>query len=336
VRAAEEGPIEALAAERLLARFVPGAGSGVLAVVFSQIRVPAGKFGLARLFARTRHACLFLNDVAGGWYLGLADAIDGRLDALGPRFDRVVYYGASMGGSGALAAGLRRGDGEVLAFGPDGRIGAPGTQSAAAGLAEAREDALAPLRPGHAREVTLVYGGFDPADGFAFTAAARREHPLLRPVLVRSGHEVHDHLYSVNVIRRVIQTFTRPIAAEIAAKALAMAADPAALRAFHAAVTGRADGDAIAALAPRLPGHPGVPFAAAERFAAAGRTDEAVARLEAAWAMVEGDPALRTLPKRYRKRYAARLLDLYAASGKTAKAAALLATCEADFGGDPR
>ncbi len=89
--------------------------------VFSQIRIPAGKFGLERLFAKTRHSCVFLNDTQSQWYLSAEQSIDCAIDdAIAQKNpERVICYGASMGAYGALVTGLRRQDGEIFAFSPE-------------------------------------------------------------------------------------------------------------------------------------------------------------------------------------------------------------------------
>ena len=105
-------PAEAPPEASLRQRFVSGpqsGGSGILAVVYSQVRVPEGRFGLERLFTDTRHACLFLNDLRWCWYEGQTEAIDAAIDAAvaAAKPSRIIHYGSSMGGHAALAAGLR-------------------------------------------------------------------------------------------------------------------------------------------------------------------------------------------------------------------------------------
>ena len=74
-------------------------GGDTLVVVFSQVRVPAGKFGLERLFASTTHSLLLLNQPANDWYRSCGEDID-RLIGEGvtiAKAGRVILYGSSMG-----------------------------------------------------------------------------------------------------------------------------------------------------------------------------------------------------------------------------------------------
>lgn len=155
-------------------RAAPAGGTGTLVVVQSQARVVPPRFGLERLFATTRHACLFLDCPDAAWYLGCEEAADAAIDAAIARSapSRIIHYGASKGAFGALATALRRQDGAAYAFGPEFELGVPGTQS---GLYRAHGQpgepdlvrALAETRSPH--PLTLVFGLHDPvdADGYA-------------------------------------------------------------------------------------------------------------------------------------------------------------------------
>ncbi|MBH0239460.1 hypothetical protein [Methylobrevis albus] len=312
-----------------------GRGSGTLAVVFSQVRVPAGKFGLSRLFARTQHHGLFLNDLSGGWYRDQAAAIDAAIDAAAARLapvlgaaPRTVYYGSSMGAQGALATALRRGDGAAIVFGPDLVVGAPGSQSGRAGLhpGAGDPDLLAALDAWSGPPLDLVFGLFDPADGAtAARIAGLRPSPTRRLVPVASTHEVHDHLFSLNVVRRAIAGFSRPIADEVAAKGLLVPAPDwaalARLGEIAAAVHAGGAWPAPAAIdALGLGVHPGAALLAAEGAAAAGRPGAGADRLAATLAAIAADPALATLPKRAVKPLARRMIDLLLAAGRSDEA----------------
>ena len=141
-------------------RFRPG--SETLVVIFSQVRVPAGKFGLERLFAGTTHSLLLLNEPANNWYRSREAVLDGVIGkaALAAKASRRIFYGSSMGAFGAAAAASRHPEAELYAFAPDFRIGEPGSQSAAAGLGVRSEEAdlgslLAKPRQGAARSSFL-------------------------------------------------------------------------------------------------------------------------------------------------------------------------------------
>ena len=79
--------------------------SEALVVVFSQVRVPAGKFGLERLFAATTHSLLFLNEPVNGWYRNREAVLDRLIGeaATVVKAKRLIFYGSSMGAFGAAA-----------------------------------------------------------------------------------------------------------------------------------------------------------------------------------------------------------------------------------------
>lgn len=320
----------------LSVRCIAGRGSRVLAVVFSQVRVPAGRFGLSRLFARTRHACLFLNQPVNDWYRGVDAGVDCAIDEAVARnpVDRVVLYGSSMGAWGALAAATRHPSADVIAFAPDFRVGEPGSQSAAAGLTQSGPtlaDLLAHPRPG---TTTVVSGLFDPYDAGVAARLVAACSPGLRVVPVASGHEVHDHLYSVNVIRRVIMTFARDVATESAERGLLIAApDWSRAAAFADCARRLADGEAVepAAIAALGLDHPGVALLQAEAFEHEGDLLGAEACLAGAEAAIDASPTLRTLPKRYRKEFPRRRIRLLLAAGLADRAETVRAAAAAAF-----
>ncbi len=342
--AAAPGALFETADRGLLARCETGRGSGILAVVFSQVRVPAGRFGLSRLFARTRHACLFVNQPSGAWYRGAAQAVDEAIrraiDATGA--GRVVLYGSSMGGWGALEAAARWPRAEAIAFAPDVRIGEPGSRSAEAGLAPlAGEPTLADLlaRRGAAR-TDVVIGLFDPYDAGAFARLSTAGIPAVRFIPARSGHEVHDHLYTVNVVRRIISTFGRDVAASIGERGLLHpAVDPGALVRFAALQEDLRAGRpvhpaAVAGLG--LAGNPGAAMLEAEALERSGDPAGAEAVLARMQAEVEASPELITLPTRFRKRIPLARIRLLRLLGRTGDAERLRAGAAAAYPGDDR
>jgi hypothetical protein len=328
---------------RIETRFVEGRGSGVLAVVFSQVRVPAGHFGLSRLFARTRHACLFVNQPSGRWYRGADEAIDDAVAAAGEqaRPDRVVFYGSSMGGWGALAAAARHPAARVIAFAPDARVGEPGSRSADAGLSpDGSEPLLADLLAGTGARATVVSGLFDPYDAgvFARMSEARRVGAVLVPV--RSVHAVHDHLYTVNVIRRIIGGFDRDVADAVAARGLLHPpVDPAELSRFAALALAVEAGDAVDPAAVRsldLAGNPGVGLLEADVLARAGDLVGADARLRLLVVDISASPVLSTLPKRWLKGLWVRRVDLARRLGRADAAERLVEEAGRLFPSDGR
>ncbi|MBD1549519.1 hypothetical protein [Roseibium aggregatum] len=320
---------------RLQHRLAAGSGD-TLVVVFSQVRVPAGKFGLERLFARTRHACLFLNDTANGWYLGLESGIQSAVDEALTQTGatRVIYYGSSMGGYGALVTGLTRRDGAIHAFGPELRAGYPGSQSRDYGTAadDPRLFDFQQASQSYAFPVHLYFGVYDPVDAINAAAAAHLL-PEAQLHLLRSCHASHDHLYSLNLIRRIITTFSRDPETELASKGLLAAADMKDLKAFGLLAERLAAGEAIRPDdVTGLTGfaeNPGMIRLAAEAAASSGDFSGAIAFLSQAEDLVETDAVLWTLPKRWRKEMPLRRVECLIASGGAQDARDLLKrTCE--------
>lgn len=308
----------------------------LLVVVFSQVRVPDGKFGLDRLFARTQHSCLFLNDPDNSWYLGLDDSIDRAVEAAVTAIQpqKIIYYGSSMGGYGALATGLRRQDGAVYAFGPELELGRPGSQSAGSGISQDRH--MIQGTPGQAspNPVHLFYGICDPIDAF-HAARIADILPTARRHLIWSSHASHDHLYSLNVIRRLIMTFARDPEVELASKNLLTVIDDGTLHTFgryaEALVSGGmvtpADVESLCGYAD----NPGMIQLAAEAAVQAGDTVGAVERLEQAELVISRVPVLMTIPKRWRKELPLRRVELLMTLGETDRARDLLAETVLNF-----
>lgn len=305
--------------------------SKLLIVVFSQVRVPAGKFGLERLFAKTRHNCLFLNDTGCEWYLGLEHAIDAAISAaigaVSP--ERMIYYGSSMGGYGALLTGLRRQDGDIHAFGPELRLGQPGYQSTAYGI-DADDQRLVDfksLAETYSHELNLYFGCFDAVDA-AGASTAKGLLPKARRHLLRSTHANHDHLYSLNIIRRLIRTFERDPARELASKQLNCDISANDLRAFgdlgEAFASGAMVDPADIAKLDAFQVNPGLVRLAAEAHARAGDLDKALETMKKAEALVESDPVLQGLPKRWRKQLPLQRVNWLFKAGQTEVARQLL------------
>lgn len=323
--------------EGLAARAVPGRGSDVLVVVFSQVRVPQGSFGLSRLFARTRHACLFLNQPKNAWYRGLDGHIDRLVDraadAVAP--SRIVLYGSSMGAFAAAAAAARRPEADLVAFAPDFRIGEPSSRSAAAGLptVDGEADLSTLLQRAGPGGRSVLLGLYDPYD--AGTLAGLQAQGVAGLVPVAGAHEIHDQLYSVNVIRRIITTFTRDPAQAVAERGLFLPVpDLEPYRRFAALAAdlqagGAPDPAEIAALG--LAANPGAMRLEAEASARRGAPARAEAVLARLQVEIDGSEALSTLPKRYRKAVFRRRIELLEALGERSAAADLTAEAARRF-----
>lgn len=335
----------ASAGARLSSYYKPACGSDYLVVVFSQARVPVGKFGLQRLFDKTRHACLCINTPDETWYLGqefeLDEAIEAAIRRASPK--RLIYYGASKGAYGALAAGLRRADGEIYAFGPELELGLPGSQSAAAGIAR---NTFAPdlieMLGSAAKPVHLVFGAFDPMDAAgAYTLSKLQDpSPVMQVHLIRSSHASHDHLYSLNIIRKVISAFDRDLQAECRKRDLVAGDDPTLLGAFAGAGQRFAAGylpdpDALSDL-PGAKANPGVMLLVAQIRAASGNPRRAAEELAQLQAEIDADPVLCSLPKRWRKAIFSQRIDALLAAGDGVGANAVRANALSRFPEDPR
>lgn len=326
---------------RLQHRLAEGSGD-TLVIVFSQVRVPAGKFGLERLYARTRHACLFLNDIENGWYLGLErgihTTIDNALAQTGAR--KVVYYGSSMGGYGALVTGLTRQDGDIHAFGPELRTGCPGSQSRDYGI-PANDPRLFDWQkaPRPAFPVHLYFGVYDPVDAVN-AATAAQVLPDARLHLLRSCHASHDHLYSLNLIRRIITTFQRDPETELASKSLLAAVEIEDLEAFGLLGERLAAGEPVRTVEViALTGfaqNPGMIRLAAEAAASSGDKSGAIALLRQAEDLIAADPVVRTLPKRWRKEFPLRRVEWLMGTGALTDARELLTRTFETFPADGR
>lgn len=294
-------------------------GGDTLVVVFSQVRVPAGKFGLERMFAGTTHSLLLLNEPVNDWYRTEAKTVDRLIDeaALAAKAARIVLYGSSMGAFGAAAAAARRPDAELYAFAPDFRVGEPGSQSAAAGLVVRVDepdlgDFLTISRQGMARIIVPLYDPYDAGIGARLAGRPLASEVALVPL--RSSHEVHDHLYSLNVIRKVVATFRRDIAQESAARGLlvhgvdwqAHAQLAAARVDFDAGA--ELDFDALLRLLPEI--NPGAVLLAAEAIERTGDTIRAIGLLAELDTAIISDIVLSSLAKRYLKEVPRRRIRL--------------------------
>ena len=304
------------------------ANGGILVVVFSQVRVADGRFGLERLFANTRHACLFLNCPDPVWYLGCEAAIDREIARAieAARPGRIIYYGASKGAHGAVATALRRGDGAAFAFGPELVLGRPGSQSArvfAPAMATA-PDLAGMLAACRKVPATLVFGVFDPVDAGGAVALSGRPLPeTVRVLRLASPHASHDHLYTLNIARKLIAGFDRDLAALCSERGLIAADTDADLARFagfaEARAAGRLDQQEIAAARhdPYRARNPGYGLEIARALADIGAPAEAAGVLARAQAAIDASPAARSLPKRWLKGFWRERIAALRAAGET-------------------
>lgn len=327
--------------DALSAAFKPMGASDILFVLFSQVRVPQGKFGLSRLIGGTQHAGLFLNDHRGRWYLEQDKAIDDLIEEAKIRSGakRLVYYGTSMGGYGALATGLRRQDGAIIAYGTDIPLGLPLSQSADAKLQDPR-DLIGELKSESRHPVTLCWGLFDPSDAASWALCAQNiSNPQVSLVPVGSGHAVHDHLHTVNIIRRMVKNPDNGLADWCAKRGvLAHSPDPTAHMRFFELAAAFDRGEAIKpeeAQALGLDTNPGLQRLAAEIEVRGGNLQAAADRLGRLFFHIQDDPALYDLPHRWVKPICRRRLVLLQAAGFSVEAEIFRQQCAAIYPREP-
>ncbi|MDX5595058.1 hypothetical protein [Pseudovibrio sp. SPO723] len=301
--------------------------SKTLMVVFSQARIPAGKFGLERLFAKTQHACLFVNHAGSLWYLGVDDELDQRIDAAVEAFapERLIYYGASMGAYGALKTGLRRRDGEIFAFGPEFELGAPGTQSRdTVGPKPEVPDYLPDGLAGDlAYPVHLFFGLYDWIDAKGYqTLTPLKERSNINLYGLKSPHASHDHLYTINVVRQITKRFDRDIPLIINNKNISYTMNRREIELFidlgeaiasELSLSGKLNSECEEML---LVTHPGYALLGAEVLSRRGETKRAVSLLRRWENQLSTDPVLASTPKRWRKRFPLERVRIELAAGE--------------------
>ncbi|AEV34901.1 hypothetical protein PSE_0389 [Pseudovibrio sp. FO-BEG1] len=310
-----------------------GGRSGVLVVVFSQVRIPSGKFGLERLFAKTQHACVFLNDTASQWYLDAEREIDQAIDLTiaQEQPERIIYYGASMGAYGVLITGLRRQDGEIYAFSPELELGTTGTQSAEylARPAPEKLELLDRLAGDLKHPVHLLFGMFDWVDTCGYLAVQRfAKNGNLNCYGIAGPHALHDQLYSLNTIRQLIKTFQRNLAELLADKNLLYSQSLTDCETFARLGHALACGEAPSLEASEaLRSNPGYGVLEAERLALHGKPHEGADLLREWHNTLHEDAVMRTAPKRWRKMFLMRAAELYLQAGQASEARDVMADC---------
>ncbi|MES0869818.1 hypothetical protein [Pseudovibrio sp. SCP19] len=310
-----------------------GGRSGVLVVVFSQVRIPSGKFGLERLFAKTQHACVFLNDAASQWYLDAEQEIDHAIDLAiaQEQPERIIYYGASMGAYGALITGLRRQDGEIYAFSPELELVIAGTQSAEylARPAPEKLELLDRLAGDLRHPVHLLFGLFDWVDTCGYLAVQRLSvSENLNCYGIAGPHALHDQLYSLNTIRQLIKTFQRDMAELLADKNLLYSQSLTDCEALVDLGYALACGEVPSLEASEaLRSNPGYGLLQAERFALLGKHYDGAELLREWHTTLHNDAVMRTAPKRWRKTFLIRAAELYLQAGQASQAHDALADC---------
>ena len=315
----------------------------MLLVVFSQVRMPSGKFGLERLFAKTQHSCVFLNDTQSQWYLNAERDIDRAVDEAIAREkpERVIYYGASMGAYGALMTGLRRQDGEIYAFSPELELGTAGTQSSTYLTTSAphKAEVLVLLSKAAKHSVHLFFGLFDWVDTSGYLAVQKLQPDENRRCYGIAGpHALHDQLYSLNIVRQLIKTFERDISDLLLARNLLITPSLADCAEFVRLGQTLAEGGTVSprTVSRSLVANPGYALLEAEQLAAQGKRHEGAELLQEWDSVLQGDAVLKTTPKRWRKGFLIGAAELYLSCSDYAKAQDMLANCAAQFPIDER
>ncbi|KZL19498.1 hypothetical protein PsAD2_01776 [Pseudovibrio axinellae] len=320
-----------------------GAGSGVLVVVFSQVRIPSGKFGLERLFAKTQHSLVFLNDIGSQWYLNAEHEIDAAIDDAIAREEpkRIIYYGASMGAYGALITGLRRGDGEIFAFSPELELGAAGTQSVAYVKQPYPDTSVLHALLSQAQEypVHLFFGLFDWVDTSGYLNIQRLPWDKNRHCYGLAGpHALHDQLYTLNIIRQLIKTFNRNVPELLLARQLMIAPSMDECEALVSLGRRLAQNEApvVQETMASILGNPGYGKLEAERLAIHEKPYEGAQLLFKWHRAIQNDAVMMTTPKRWRKEFLIRAAELYEHSSDIKRAKDALLECTGLFPIDAR
>ena len=328
---------------RLCWRLVPRCPSGILVVVFSQARVPPGNFGLSRLFATTKHACLFLNSSNNDWYLGHDRVIDRLINQAVSQVspDRILYYGCSMGAYGAIATTLRRLDGALIGFGAEIDLGLLGSQSATyvPNLRERRTgtDVSRRLKALEGIDVQLVFGALDPIDAHqAVLAEEVLGNRSTSPVTVLvSPHASHDHLYSLNVIRQLIGRFDRRVSELCDRKGLIAPYTLQELGSYAALhqrfLRGERLNEAEVDSNKSFMKNPAARRLYADWLLQEGQMDQAIELYHELDTLHVQDDVLSKTPKRYRKEITARLIDLLRKADRELEANALAQAASARY-----
>ncbi|SDR25774.1 hypothetical protein [Pseudovibrio sp. Tun.PSC04-5.I4] len=311
-----------------------GGRSGVLVVVFSQARIPAGKFGLERLFAKTQHSCVFFNDASSQWYLNASQEIDRAIEdaVASEKPARIIYYGASMGAYGALITGLRRQDGEVFAFSPEVELGLPDSQSAhyVAAPYPDKNPLLQSLSKISRFPVHLFFGLYDWIDTAGYLAVESLPQCDLRHCYGLAGpHALHDQLYSLNIIRRIIKTFERDLSVSLSEKKLIMKPEISTCHAFVEFGKSIANGQDIdhQSNTSTLKDNPGYGLLEAERLALLNCPSDGANLLLECHHRLINDDVMRTTPKRWRKQFLIRSAELFSSGACFAEARQALILC---------
>lgn len=195
--------------------------SDVLAIVFSHVSEPPGRFSFYASFRDVPVNKLFVNTPGNGWYRdgvpGLGNDIDSTAEGLrimmqqvAPR--TVVCIGNSMGAYAALLFGELINADRVLAIGPETLLDQPGSRSRGflAGRPLSPYPDLLPVlsRPAADRRTSIIIGE---SDLFDLDYARRVAHlPGIRLRSLRGvGHEVPAMLHRFGVWRPLIRDFAR-------------------------------------------------------------------------------------------------------------------------------
>lgn len=157
-----------------------GRDSDTLLVAFSSWNTSPGRFRPFRALVPLPYALLFVNCPDNAWYLGgipglgaTVDAVSGALAQLAGSggYRRVVTYGSSMGGFGALLHGLVLGAHVIVTHGAESILGLRGSRSARgigdpALIREGRRRVRGWRRsvPRHAGEIRYLVGETDLQD----------------------------------------------------------------------------------------------------------------------------------------------------------------------------
>ncbi|MTI44722.1 hypothetical protein E1178_14000 [Roseibium hamelinense] len=175
--------------------------------------------------------------------------------------------------------------------------------------------------------VHCFFGVCDPVDALNAAVAFDRL-PHAKHHLVWSSHANHDHLYSLNIIRRLIMTFNRPPEIELASKNLLADVPVKSLEQFGLTAEQLMSGNQVSVSGlralPCFEQNPGMIWLAAKISEVQGDLQTALSWIEKAEDLIAHSNVLSTLPKRWRKQLPLHRIRLLCQLGRTYDACDLM------------
>ncbi|CNE35446.1 tetratricopeptide repeat protein [Yersinia intermedia] len=189
---------------------------GKLLVVFSSMKIPAGRFTFVRSLEKFPYDVLYVNDINNGWYQtgipGLGTSVDEACTSIKEiakqiRAKDIFTLGSSMGGYGALLFGAKL-NAPSLAFDPETVLDLPDSRSAKnmPRTATRHYNDLLPLLESSGTRAHIYAGEMDIVD----LISAQRMTVLPRvsvSTIADQAHSTAAHLHEVYGLSQVSMTF---------------------------------------------------------------------------------------------------------------------------------